>query len=142
MNREIKFRGKRVDNGEWVQGFLIKSRVVDDWHCSCDWVYSIQVEHLDNGSYYRYMVYEIETPTVGQFTGLTDKNGVELFEGDLMQWTSTDTDGSLMKQIDEIRYSDAGFICGKEDECLIYYLMFNPTYENIELIGNIHEVNK
>ena len=37
-----------------------------------------------------------------QFTGLCDSKGNKLFEGDLMKWTSTDTDGSLMKQIDEI----------------------------------------
>ena len=76
-----------------------------------------------------------------QFTGLCDSKGNKLFEGDLMKWTSTDTDGSLMKQIDEIKWSKYGWICGKDLQCLADYLCFDPSYENLELFGNIHEVN-
>lgn len=132
MNREIKFRGKRVDNGEWVQGFLIKSRVVDDGHCSCEWVYSIQVEHLNNGSYYKYMIYEIETPTVGQFTGLTDKNSVEIYEGDLVK------DELTRASIVEFR-TGAFCIEGVTLDNHLGYLWSNG-YNNVEVVGNIHEV--
>lgn len=70
MNREIFFRGKRVDNGEWVYGYYLKERACDEvWHIIVD----------ENGEYH-----PINLKTLGQFTGLTDKNGVKIFEGDIV----------------------------------------------------------
>ena len=66
MNREIKFRGKRIDNGEWVIGLLVK--MWGEWHI-IDW-------NDEN------IAYPIKTDTVGQYTGLKDKNGKEIYEGD------------------------------------------------------------
>ena len=143
MNREIIFRGKRVDNGEWAQGFYF-SYAVDVYSCgeiigAKDEHYIITPCHED----FNYEnTYEINKETIGQFTGLCDSKGNKLFEGDLMKLTSTDTDGSLMKQIDEIKWSKYGWICGKDLQCLADYLCFDPSYENLELFGNIHEVNE
>ena len=60
--REILFRGKRKDDGKWVVGFLVSHAHVGDW---------VTAE-------------PIAPETVGQYTGMTDKNGKKIFEGDIV----------------------------------------------------------
>lgn len=72
MDREILFKAKRLDNGEWVEGYYIGPVGVLDVHEICD-IHDITGTRV-----------EVDPSTVCQYTGLTDKNGKKIFEGDII----------------------------------------------------------
>lgn len=74
--RELLYRGKRVDNGEWVEGLLWKKK-----YNTSKLFMSYFPDKDDNEE-----VVVIDPETVGQYTGLKDKNGKKIFEGDIVEF--------------------------------------------------------
>lgn len=107
--REILFRGKRVIGEGWVEGFYHEN-----------FLGAIISNSSDN--------YIVDYRTVGQYTGLTDKNGVKIFEGDIIK----DVGSNLVCSVE---FDHFGFV---RKTCENFYL-YTINEKNYEVIGNIHD---
>lgn len=81
MAREIKYRGKSLDNREWLYGYLMPS-TKPQIHPNAKYSISVSTEILHSIDRY---IYEVETETIGQFIGLKDCKGKYIYEGDIVR---------------------------------------------------------
>ena len=138
--REILFRGKRVDNGEWVEGYFLPCNERQSLH-PCIFVYLPETQSFE--------CFDIDIDTLGEYTGLTGKNGTRIFEGDIIK---SEQDG----MIGVIRFGEYQTTNSGNGEChsgfsiewygkysdllrrdLGWWVKFGNT--DINIFGNIHD---
>ena len=136
--REILFRGKRIDNGEWVSsGNLItftdegegRQFFIPQVNAKCTCTHDEQDNII---SFNSGMFYKVDPEPVGQFTGMTDKNGKRIFEGDVVRFDS----GVFVVRFYDCRMG-FGFSGQFGRGCVAGFTMTN--WEDIEVLGNIHD---
>ena len=129
--RHIIFRGKRLDNGEWMCGDLIENQGrYFIYHAMSE----TTIEDNDDGRIVVAAV-EVDPDTVGQYTGLKDKNGKEIFEGDIMSLV-TEFGDTIMR---EIRFIDGTFCVIGEQEDDLYGLSWAVEQCDGIVGDNIHD---
>lgn len=131
MNREILFRGKRKDNGEWVIGYLVRGKdcLYETEMTTIFSTDTIFYPHTETSGYDR-----VITDTVGQFTGIYDKNGNKIFEGDIVKVT-TGLEGYKSTYHSTIHRVTYVCNCG----VAVFYPFDNSDMVEVEVIGNIYD---
>lgn len=118
MKREIKFRGKRIYNGMWMEGDLKTDLVPKGSMLPCP---AISTTKGTIGTFF------VKTDTIGQFTGLHDKNGNDIYEGDIIR-------NEICKGI--VVYKNGAFVLDLGKSCGCVYLF---CLDSLLVVGNIYD---
>ena len=154
MKREILFKAKRVDNKKWIEGYHRRNTFYNKLGDEPKEIYTkhfigafSNIELFDN----LFEQIEVYPETVCQFIGLTDKNGIKIFEGDLIRWGMDNQEAwiRIAKVIfnPDIKFEITHYIHGKTKEVkesdgkIFKYgnFLYNKTDSYVEIIGNIHD---
>lgn len=118
--RAIKFRGKKVISGEWVFGDLLTSSN------GCCHISQVAILEDISTKQFRELITEVIPDTIGQFTGLLDKNGKEIYEGDVLS-----KNGNYQMKVE---WNDYGCCLNIVEYGIHLFKIIGNIYDNPELI--------
>ncbi len=127
--REIKFRGKCMDKStdEWLYGELTQDRDSDGKH--------VRIICKNKDSKFWGMHIEVNPETVGQYTGMKDRDGIDIYEGDLLEPLI----GQLKGRVGVMEYAGDRFEMKIPFECRVFHYAIGGASNYFRIVGNIYE---
>lgn len=133
MNREIKFRGKDIQSGEWRYGYV-------EYNYDKSMARIVSPLHIDMDSFPS-QFFKVDIGTISQFTGLLDKNGNEIYEGDILMCIGQREDNKGRKYIRNVLFTNGAFGMKLPEwkcvSCLCNHIVNGKI--NWEIVGNIFD---